>query len=178
MTSLRRFGLERLAKSFIVSFTKMRTSGGSILKFMGTMALLMLATFVVVPSMLAADYSAAESVAENFLLDPQYGSGTITGADVSISPDEVVFDCNTDVSFQETGAPLEQVGTFIGTAIGVYYLVLQSNPEVGDLTIIMKNRNDPTTAVMTCAKSWVNNADLSNEANELISKVFLTTKKA
>lgn len=148
------------------------------MKFGEALVLLMLATFIVVPTMLATDYSAAESVAEKFLLDPQYGSGTIVGADVSISPDEVVFDCNTDVSVPETGAPLEQVGAFIGTAIGVYYLVLQSNPEVGDLAIIMKNRNDPTTLVMTCPKSWVNNADLSNDANELISKVFLTAKEA
>lgn len=148
------------------------------MKFGEALVLLMLTACAFVPTILAVDYSADESIAEKFLLDPQYGSGTIVGADVSISPDEVVFDCNTDVSVSETGAPLEQVGAFIGTAIGVYYLVLQSNPEVGDLTIIMKNRNDPTTLAMTCPKSWVNNADLSNDANELISKVFLTAKEA
>jgi len=134
----------------------------------------MLATFTVVPTMLAVDYSATESLSEKFLLDPQYSLGTIVGADVSISSDEVVFNCNTDVS------ELEQISTFVGIAISVYALVLQANPEVGDLTIIWKNGNDPTTGVLTCPKSWVNKADLSNadEAGELITKVILTANDA
>ena len=69
---------------FIVYSTNEKPIGGIILKFGETIVLLMLATFIVVPTMLAVDYSAAESVVEDMLLDPDYNL-PIESADVSIS---------------------------------------------------------------------------------------------
>ena len=149
------------------------------MKFGETIVLLMLATFIVVPTMLAADYSAAEPVVEDMLLDPEYNL-PIESADVSISTQRVVFDCITDITVQETGAPLAQVGEFVGGALGAYYTLLKSAPDVGDLVIIMKNKNQPTTATMTCPKSWINSVDLTNadDANGLIYKVIATSEEA
>ena len=138
----------------------------------------MLVICTIMSTISATDYSAAETTTENMLLDPEYNI-PIKSVDVSISTEQVVFDCITDISIQETGAPLEQFGAFLGGVLGMYYLVVNSSPEVGDLTIIMKNQNQPTKLKMACPKSWIKSLDITNEndANNLIYKVFQTAEK-
>jgi hypothetical protein len=134
---------------------------------------------VITPTISATDYSKAGKAVENMLLDPANNLG-ITSADVSINTEQVTFNCITQISVQETGAPLEQFGRFLGGVLGTYISLVKAAPEVGDLLIIMKNHNEPTTATFSCPKSWVSNIDLTNEnaANELILKVFQTIKSA
>ncbi len=141
--------------------------------------LLVLAMCIIAPNVSATDYSAAETTAENMLLDPA-NNLKITSADVSINTQQVTINCITQISVQETGAPLEEFGTFLGGVLGTYISLVNAAPEVGDLLIVMKNQNQPTTATMTCPKSWVTDLDLTNEnaANELIFKVFQTMKEA
>ncbi len=148
------------------------------MKFGEALVLLMLVTCTIVSTVSATDYSAKETATENMLLDPEYNI-PIKSVDVSISTEQVVFDCITDISVQETGAPLGQFGAFLGGVLGMYYLVVDSSPEVGDLTIIMKNKNQPTKLKMTCSKIWIKSLDMTNEddANNLIYKVFLTAEK-
>lgn len=144
-------------------------------KFVAAVGLLLLAMCIIAPNVSAADYSAAESVVEDMLLDPEY-SLPIESVDVSISTEQVVFDCITDITVQEKGAPLGQVSVFVGGALGAYYQIVNSAPNVGDLVIIFKNRNEPTAVTMTCPKSWINSVDLTNadDANGLIYKVIET----
>lgn len=155
--------------------------GGFIMKFanklVSTLGMFALITCIITPTVSATDYSKAEKVAENMLLDPANNLG-ITSADVSINTEQVTFNCITQISVQETGAPLEQFGTFLGGVLGAYISLVKAAPEVGDLLIIMKNRNQPTTATMTCPKNWVQGIDLTNEnaANDLMLKVFQTMK--
>jgi hypothetical protein len=141
-------------------------------------AVLGLLVCIIVPT-IATDYSAAENRAENMLLDPANNLG-IVNADVSINTEQVTFNCITQLSAQETGAPLEQFGTFLGGVLGTYISVVNAAPEVGDLLIVMKNQNQPTTVTMTCPKSWVTDLDLTDEkaVNELMLMVFQTTKEA
>lgn len=150
------------------------------MKFGYSIVLLSLAMCALMPMAFSADYSAAESVVEDMLLNPEYNL-RIESVDVSIDTDKVIFDCITDISVQETGAPLEQFGTFLGGVLGTYYQVVTAAPDAGDLVIIMKNKDQPTAPVtMTCSKNWIKNADLTsvNGANELIAKVFSTMEKA
>ena len=148
------------------------------MRFREVLVLLMLVICTIMSTISATDYSAAETTTENMLLDPEYNI-PIKSVDVSISTEQVVFDCITDISIQETGAPLEQFGAFLGGVLGMYYLVVNSSPEVGDLTIIMKNQNQPTKLKMACPKSWIKSLDITNEndANNLIYKVFQTAEK-
>jgi hypothetical protein len=149
------------------------------MKFRETLVLLMLAVCAFVPTISAADYSAEESVIESMLLDPEMNV-PIKSVDASISTEQVVFDCITDISIQETGAPLGQVSMFVGGVLGAYYLILSSAPEVGDLVILWKNQGDRTTGKMTCLKSWINSVDFTNEneINGLIYKVIGTSASA
>lgn len=131
----------------------------------------------VTSSISAKDYSAAETFMEGKLLDPTYGMG-ISSADVSINEQQVTFNCITDISVPETA--LEQFGMFLGGTLGLYSVIVNTMPEVGDLLIVIKNKNQPTVATLTCPKSWVEGIDLTNEdtANALIFDVFSTMKKA
>jgi hypothetical protein len=146
-------------------------------KLAAAVGLLVLSTCIIAPTVSATDYSAAETAAENMLLDPA-NNLRIESADVSINTEQVTFNCITQISVQETGAPLEQFGTFIGGVLGTYISLVNAAPEVGDLLIIMKNQNQPTTATMSCPKSWVTGLDLTDEkaVNELMLNVFQTMK--
>jgi len=148
-------------------------------KFVAAFDLLVLAMCIIAPIVSATDYSAAETVAENMLLDPANNLG-IKSADVSINTEQVTINCITQISVQGTGAPLSEFATFLGGVLGTYISLVNAAPEVGDLSIVMKNQNQPTTATMTCPKSWVTGLDLTNEnaANELIYRVFQTMKDA
>lgn len=148
------------------------------MRFREVLVLLMLVICTIVSTISATDYSAAETATENMLLDPEYNI-PIKSVDVSISNEQVVFDCITDISVQETGAPLEQFSMFLGGVLGMYHIIVSSSPEVGDLTIIMKNKNQPTKLKMTCSKSWIKSLDTTSEddANNLIYKVFQTAEE-
>jgi hypothetical protein len=148
-------------------------------KLVATLGLLALAMCIIASTVSATDYSAAETVAENMLLDPANDLG-ITDADVSINTQQVTINCITQISVQETGAPLEEFGKFLGGVLGTYISMVNAAPEVGDLLIVMKNNNQPTVATLSCPKSWITGLDLTNEnaAQELITKVFLTMKQA
>ncbi len=141
--------------------------------------LLALAVCIIPSNVSATDYSAAETLTEETLLDPTYNMG-IVSADVSISTQQVTFNCITDISVQETGAPLEEFGAFLGGTLGLYINLVRAAPEVGDLLIVMKNRDQPTVATLSCPKSWVKDIDITNEdaVNELMMNVFLTMKDA
>lgn len=133
----------------------------------------------IAPGVSATNYSGLETLTEEKLLDPA-NNLRITSADVSISPEQVTFNCVTDVSVQETGAPLEQFGTFIGGTLGLYIALVNAAPEVGDLLIIMKNRDQPTVATLSCPKSWITGIDLTDAdaVNQLMMNVLLTMKEA
>lgn len=147
-------------------------------KLIAAFGLLVLAMCIIAPNALATDYSAAEIVAEKMLLDPANKLG-ITNADVSINTQQVTINCITRLSVQETGAPLESFGTFLGGVLGVYISIVNAMPEVCDLLIVMKNSNQPTVATLSCPKSWVSGIDLNNEAAaQLIVNVFMTIKEA
>ncbi|VVB71165.1 Uncharacterised protein [uncultured archaeon] len=135
--------------------------------------------YLIMPTISAADYSSAETVAKNMLLDPANNLG-IQSADVSISTKQVTFNCITHLSVHETGAPLAEFGAFLSGALGTYISIIKAVPEVGDLLIVMKNSDGPTTSTMICPKAWVTGLDLTNEnaVNELMLKVFQTMKNA
>lgn len=148
-------------------------------KLVAVFGLLVLAVCIIAPNVSATDYSTAETLTEETLLDPTYNMG-ISSADVSINTQQVTFNCITDISVQETGAPLEEFGTFLGGTLGLYISLVKAAPEVGDLLIVMKNNNQPTVATLSCPKRWVQDIDMTNEdaINELMMNVFQTMKEA
>jgi hypothetical protein len=149
------------------------------MKFVNEMAaisgLMILAIYIFTPTSSATDYSPYERVAETMLLDPTYDLHIIS-ADVSIDTQQVKIDCITDISVKETGAPFGEFATFLGGVLGMYMQTVNAVPEVGDLLIVTKNRNQPTVATFSCPKSWITSLDTKNvdAVNELIYKVFMT----
>ncbi len=146
-------------------------------KLVASFALLVLAMCTIVPNISATGYSAAEIVTENLLLNPANDLG-IKSADVSINTRQVTINCITQISVQESGAPLGAVGKFLAGVLGTYVSLVNAMPEVGDLLIVWKNRNQPTVVTFTCPKSWVIDLDTVDAADTLLYKVIMTAKIA
>jgi hypothetical protein len=148
-------------------------------KSVAALGLVILAICIIVQTTSAKDYSTAETVAKNLLIDPANNLG-ILSANVSINDQQVTISCITHISVQEEGAPLAEFGTFLGGVLGIYMSLVSAEPDVGDLVIVMKNKNQPTVSTLSCPKSWIIGLDDMNAdaVQQLMTKVFLTMKKA
>jgi hypothetical protein len=140
-----------------------------------SIVLMVLGMCIIAPNVSATDYSTSETLTEKKLLDPANNLG-IVSADVSIDTQQVTINCITQLTIQETGAPIESFTTFLGGVLTTYYSIVSAAPDVGYLLIIVKNENQPNVATFSCPKSWINDLDPTNKdaVQELIFKVLAT----
>jgi hypothetical protein len=62
--------------------------------------------------------------------------------------------------------------------VGVYYAIVKSCPEVGDLLITDEDIHENPIGTMTCLQSWIYDLDINDPAacQRVALKVMLTVK--
>ena len=134
---------------------------------MNNYILFALVAMVGIVSATATDYRASEFAAERVLsdLDPN-----IYDIEVSISINTVT------IEFTTLSRGLDILSD-VSTAIGVYILILDTNPEIGDLKILATQSDGKSAGVYTCQNSWTNGVDTEDEFQNLFVKVIQTIKR-
>jgi hypothetical protein len=140
-------------------------------KLVAALVLLMFAICITALPVSAKDYSPIEDLGEKVLLDPQFEL-KIKTADVAIGTSQVVIDYTTSSKDEE------EIGNDIGAILGVYKMIVDDYPEVGELLILARSNFGGTPTKFTCQKSWVSSLE-GNDATgwtQLASKVMETSK--
>ena len=104
------------------------------------------------------------------LVDPQLGLNIKT-ADIAIDTSQVIIDYTTSSKDEK------EIGNDIGAILGVYKMIVDDHPEVGNLLILAKSNFGDTPTRFTCQKSWVG-FDGNDETGwtQLAGKVMETSK--
>ena len=133
--------------------------------------MLVMAVCIIAPSVTAIDYSPIEDFFETMLVDPQFGLNIKT-ASVAISTSQVIIEYTTSSS------SLKDIAIDIGGVLGVYKMMVDENPEVGNLLILAKRNFADTPTKFTCQKSWVSELDGNDDAGwaQLSGKVMETSE--
>ena len=110
-------------------------------------------------------------VGEKLLVDSSNGLGII-------APQIHIGTYQVTVNYIGASTTTEAIGTDIGSIVGVYWAIVDQNPEVGDLLITIEDINGNAIATLTCQKDWVRGVDINDasEAQRIALKVLLTIK--
>mgnify|MGYP006936217425 CR=1 FL=1 len=121
----------------------------------------------------ASNYTTDEIIIEKLLVDPA-NNLEIQDAAVSISSKKV------EVDIVYNPSSLEASGATYREILGIYTVIVEKYPEVGDLEIIAMTDNSPTKIRLICEKDWVLLTDTNDvdSMNRLWTKVLFTMSEA
>lgn len=119
----------------------------------------------------ASDYSQMESVSENILSDSSLNLGII-------APDVHINTYQVTVNYIGASSTTEAISKDIGAIVGMYWGIVNADPEVGDLLITIEDINGDPIGKMTCQNDWVSGLDIKDmSSNQRVAlKVLLTAK--